>query len=72
MKISVVVPCRNESKYIAECIDAIFKCELPSNTELHVFIVDGMSDDSTRQIVLDLKENYPFLNLIDNINTHNQ
>ena len=54
MKISVVVPCRNESKYIAECIDAIFKCELPNNTELNVFIVDGMSDDGTRQIVLDL------------------
>ena len=54
MKISVVVPCRNESKYIAECIDAIFKCELADNSELNVFIVDGMSDDGTRQIVLDL------------------
>ena len=68
MKISVVVPCRNESKYIAKCIDAIFTCELPNDTELNVFIVDGMSDDGTRQIVLDLKENYPFLHLIDNIN----
>lgn len=68
MKISVVVPCRNESMYIAECIDTIFKCELPNNTELNVFIVDGMSDDGTRQIVLDLKKNYPFLHLIDNIN----
>ena len=52
MKISVVVPCRNESKYIAECIDAIFKCELADNSELNVFIVDGMSDDGARQIVL--------------------
>ena len=68
MKISVVVPCRNESKYIAECIDAIFKCDLPNNSELNVFIVDGMSDDGTRQIVLDLMENYPFLYLIDNLN----
>ena len=68
MKISVVVPCRNESKYIAECIDAIFKCELADNSELNVFIVDGMSDDGTRQIVLDLMENYPFLHLIDNLN----
>jgi len=68
MKISVVVPCRNESKYIAECIAAIFKCELADNSELNVFIVDGMSDDGTRQIVLDLMENYPFLHLIDNLN----
>ena len=52
MKISVVVPCRNESKYIAECIDAIFKCELADNSELNVFIVDGMNDDGARQIVL--------------------
>ncbi len=68
MKISIVVPCRNESKYIAECIDTIFKCDLPNNSELNVFIVDGMSDDGTRQIVLDLMENYPFLYLIDNLN----
>ena len=68
MKISIVVPCRNESKYIAECIDTIFKCDLPNNSELNVFIVDGMSDDGTRQIVLDLKKNYPLLHLIDNIN----
>ena len=33
MKISIVDPCRNESKYIAECIDAIFKCELTDNSE---------------------------------------
>ena len=52
MKISVVVPCRNESKYIAECIDAIFKCELADNSELNVFIVDGMNVVGARQIVL--------------------
>ena len=39
MKISVVVPCRNESKYIAECIDAIFKCELADNSELNVLLL---------------------------------
>lgn len=66
MKISVVIPCRNEKPYIKECVDAIFLCELPENTELNVFIVDGMSDDGTREVIHELQEIYPTLVLVDN------
>ena len=45
MKITVVIPCRNEVNYIEECIDAIFASELPGNCEVSAFIVDGLSDD---------------------------
>ena len=66
MKISVVIPCRNEKPYIKECVDAIFLCELPINTELTVFIVDGMSDDGTREVIHELQKVYPTLVLVDN------
>jgi GT2 family glycosyltransferase len=66
MKVNVVIPCRNEGPYIAECIDAIFNCDLPDNCELLVHVVDGMSDDDTRHIVHELKNTYGSLLLIDN------
>lgn len=65
-RISVVIPCRNERSYIAECIHAIYNCKLPGQTEINVFVVDGMSDDGTRDVVLDLINSYPTLKLIDN------
>ena len=66
MDISVVIPCRNEKAHIKECIRAIYKCELPERAEINVFVVDGMSDDGTREIVETLKNDYPSLRLVDN------
>src|SRR5574343_600338 len=65
-RISVVIPCRNELSYIAECVHAIYNCKLPDETEINVFVVDGMSDDGTRKVVLDLINSYPTVKLIDN------
>lgn len=66
MKISIIVPCRNEVKYIEECISAIYANTLASNFELNVVIVDGMSDDGTRELIIDLKSKYNNLFLVDN------
>ena len=48
MKLSVVIPCRNEVDYIEECIDAIYLNIVPNDVALSVFVIDGMSDDGTR------------------------
>lgn len=64
--LTVVIPCRNESKYIKECIEAIYACDLPEETQIKVFVVDGMSDDGTRDIVNELTSAHPHLSLIDN------
>lgn len=66
MRVSVVVPCRNEVKNIRECITAIFESQLDSTVELSVFVVDGMSDDGTRELIQELKLMFPKLNLVDN------
>lgn len=64
--VTVVIPCRNESKYITECIEAIYACNLPESTEIKVFVVDGMSNDGTREIVQELTSKHHQLHLIDN------
>ena len=52
-KVSVIVPCRNEVRWIAECLESIAHNDYPKD-RLEVFIVDGMSDDGTRPIVREL------------------
>ena len=67
MKISVVIPCRNERQYIRECVEAIYASQLPEGAEMHVHVVDGMSDDGTREVVSELKSIYSSLELVDNL-----
>jgi len=66
MKISVTIPCRNEVRYISECIEAIYASDLDAGIAISVFVVDGMSDDGTREKVGSLQGKYPSLQLIDN------
>ena len=66
INISVVIPCRNEVLYIQECIEAIYSNQLTSTVILNVFVVDGMSDDGTREHVLALENQFPNLKLIEN------
>ena len=66
MKLSVIIPCRNEVQYIEECLEAIFNNILPSDFEMSVIVVDGMSNDGTRDIIKEVIEAHPNLYLCDN------
>ena len=66
INISVIIPCRNEVLYIQECIEAIYSNQLTSAVILNVFVVDGMSDDGTREHVLALENQFSNLKLIEN------
>lgn len=65
-KVSVIIPCRNEVKYIEECITAIYNSSFSDMIQITVFVVDGMSDDGTRELILALKNKYTSLHLLDN------
>ena len=65
-KLLVIVPCRNEIKNIEECVQAIYSNKLDESVHLSVTIVDGLSDDGTRELISDLKKKYNTLQLIDN------
>jgi glycosyltransferase involved in cell wall biosynthesis len=66
MKLSVVIPCRNEITHIEECLTAIFASEGISNFDTNVFVVDGQSDDGTRALIQKLATLNPKLHLLDN------
>ena len=64
-KISIIIPCRNEEKYIAKCLDSIISQDYPKEN-LEVLVVDGMSEDNTREIVKKYAEKSLFIKLLDN------
>ena len=63
--ISIIIPCRNEHKFISKCLDSILVNNYPEN-KMEIFIVDGMSADGTREIINNYAKKYPFIHLIDN------
>jgi GT2 family glycosyltransferase len=66
-QINITIPCRNEVRYIEACIRAIYQSEGIENHVVKVFIVDGMSDDGTREVLKTLCDIYNGLRIIDNI-----
>lgn len=63
--VSIIIPCRNEEKFIGRCLDSIIAQDYPRD-KFEVLVVDGMSEDKTREILRDYAERYSFIRLLDN------
>ena len=63
--ISVIIPCRNEEKFIGACLDSVLNFDFPTD-DVEVLVVDGMSTDRTREIVVSYVENNSAVKLIQN------
>lgn len=66
---SVMVPCRNEEKHIATCLESILSNDYPKD-RLEILVVDGMSEDRTREIVLEYAKRHEQVRLVDNPQRH--
>jgi len=65
--VSIVLPCRNESKHIAACLRSILAQEdLPDGRGFEVLVADGMSDDGTRAKLQAIAAGDPRVRIIDN------
>ncbi len=62
--VSVVIPCRNERQHIAATVNAILKSNYPS---VEVLVVDGMSDDGTREVLAGIATKDQRLRVVDNV-----
>jgi len=67
IRISIVIPCRNEAKYIETCIHSLLD-NTPQNCEVEILVIDGMSNDGTRQIINKISAQKQSVKLIDNPN----
>jgi len=66
--VSIIIPCRNEEKYIEKCLDSLIAQDFPKE-KMEVLVIDGMSEDRTREIISNLKSQIsnPPIRLIDNL-----
>lgn len=64
-KISILIPTLNEEKYIVKCIYSILNFSIPNGYSIEIIVVDGMSSDSTRELI---HSNFPKapITIIDN------
>ena len=63
--VSVIIPCRNEEKYIANCLDSVLLQDFPKE-DLEILVVDGASIDGTGKILQEYSKRYPFVKVLYN------
>jgi len=66
IKISIIIPIRNEEKYIIECITSIINFDYPQEY-LEVIFVDGESEDNTLKIIEAYMKDYSHIKVLKNI-----
>jgi len=64
-KVSIIIPCRNEEKFIEKCIDSVNKQDYPKGN-LEILVIDGASSDKTVKILQDLSKKNPCLKIFVN------
>lgn len=63
--LSIIIPCRDEEKFIGGCLDSIISNNYPKE-KLAVLVIDGMSEDGTREIINGYAQRHSFIKVLDN------
>lgn len=63
--VSVILPTRNEQKHLSKCLDSLVANDYPKE-KMELLVVDGMSQDRTREILNSYKVHFPFFQILDN------
>ena len=61
--VTILIPFRNEEKYLPKCLSAVFGQDYKN---FEIILVDGMSNDRSREIIADFTIKYPNLSVYDN------
>lgn len=63
--VSVIVPIRNEERYIGDCLQSLLRQTYPS-ASYEIIVLDGRSSDRSREIVDGICGKFPHLHCLDN------
>jgi glycosyltransferase involved in cell wall biosynthesis len=67
--VSIIVPCRNEERHIAKCLESILANDYPKHL-MEILVLDAMSEDRTREIVAAYAGRSASVRLLDNPRRH--
>ena len=63
--VSVIIPCRNERRFVGNCLESVVHQDYPEGF-LEIIVIDGMSSDGTKEIVEMCIARYPFIRIFSN------
>jgi glycosyltransferase involved in cell wall biosynthesis len=63
--VSIILPCRNEERFLGACLDSILASEYPPD-RIEILIADGRSTDGTRELVASYARTFRSVRLVDN------
>ena len=63
--VSIIIPCRNEEKFIKDCVVSFFEQNYPKEL-ITIIVSDGMSTDNTRGVLAELQKDNKNLVVLDN------
>jgi len=63
--VSVVLPVRNEARFIQRCLESVVGQDYPDE-RMEIIVADGMSTDATRAVALSFAAKHPGMRVIDN------
>ena len=64
--VSIIIPCRNEEKYIQKCLSSVLAFEKPPGLDFEILVMDGRSSDQTVKLALSMADRHPNLQILDN------
>lgn len=67
--VSVIVPMRDERRYIDRCLGSLAAQDYPRD-RFEVIVIDGASTDGSRELVESMREDVPNLRMLDNRGKH--
>lgn len=67
MELSIVIPCFNMEKYLPECLDSLFRQDLPTSA-YEIIVVNDESKDNTLGIALEYQKKHSNIHVIDKKN----
>ena len=65
LDVSIIIPMRNEQKYIARCLDSLLANGFPEQ-QYEILVADGESEDGSRDVVLAKAAAHPSIRLLHN------
>ncbi len=63
--VSIIIPCRNEADFIDKCLDSLIANDYPKD-RMEILVIDGLSEDRTKEIIDIYANKYPFIKRIEN------
>lgn len=63
--LTIIIPCRNEEKYIERCLNSLIELDFPKDA-LEIIVCDGKSTDRTVELVETFANKYPYIKLLTN------